>query len=150
MYQISDQSAPLENLRVDVEARVAECAPEMRTAARAACEARNDAIDLLRGTGRFADAWLQIAMLADGTPAPYDPGPAAPGLDAICIEIRSVQSPYSPLDAAMVQDRVMRIASGDQAHPVAVNWRVLHRACYPFVDAPPEWADLAALIPDPV
>lgn len=143
-YKVSDQAAPLAALRVDVDAFVNQAHPTMRALVRDAANTHNAAIDLMLGEGDFADDWERLEYAADGSLLPYDPGQFAPGVDGICIEMRSRQSPTTGLDAEMVRDRVLRIMTADPWHPVARQWMVLHTRCYPMMSQRdrPVWDDV--------
>lgn len=144
MYRISNESIPLDYLRVDVDEVTRNLHPSMVAQARDAANVRNRVIDLLQGKGDYADAWSQPELLtdADGNPvgqAPYDPGITAPLVDSLCFEVRGKTSYSYPLDAQIVRARVEQIAAIDPGHPIARNWAVLRDACYLYGTYRPDW-----------
>lgn len=146
-YRISDQAAPLANLRVNTGAEVAGSHPTMQANTQAVCDAHNAAIDLMLGEGAYATAWEQLPVDAAGNPVQFDPGPFAVAIDSICIELRSKQSPHTPADAEMIRHRVGLVAGLDANHPVAQHWRVLQARSYP-PEQVVSWPELEALVPE--
>lgn len=146
MYLVNPASVPLESLRVDAAAAVAAAHVSMKEAAQRAAEARNDVIDLLRGTGRFAGAYAP-----DLPPnAPYDPSAQDILVEGICVDLRTKQSCDTGLDVDLVRDRLRRLEIGFPDHPLVANWRVLQKACYPTSPDHPDWPEFAGIpVPAP-
>ena len=103
-YRPSDQAPLLISLLVDVDRVVATALDSMKAEARGFAMNHNAAIDLLTGLGNFESAW------ADDTIPEDVAARADPAVDSITIEAKSRQSPYARWDAAMVKDRVQRLA----------------------------------------
>lgn len=144
MYRISNESIPLDFLRVDVDEVTRNLHPTMVAEARDAARVRNRTIDLLQGKGEFAHAWNQPDLLTDDAgevvgQAPYDPGITAPLVDSICFEVRGKTSYSYPLDAEIIRARIDQLAAIDPGHPLVRNWAVLRDACYLYGTHRPDW-----------
>ena len=120
MYRLSDQAAPLQFIRADVDHETAAAHPSMREWVRQAVQNHNDAIDLLTGTGRFEADWDQVGP---------EQGYFAVPLDSICQNLRGL-TPYTFPDAEVIKHRVQMIARIDRDHPVVKHSRVLQARCY--------------------
>lgn len=146
-YKISDQAPQLAALRVDTATEVAAAHPSMQDTVRAACDAHNRAIDLMLGEGEFSADWDAPTLDAEGNPIhnAWDPEQFAVALDSICIEMRSKQSPTTPLDAELIRHRIGLVANLDIAHPVAKHWKILQARSYP-PGAAQDWPEIALLV----
>lgn len=133
----------LDQLRCDVEASVDAANDEFKAVARRECEHRNALIDLLMGTGAFADAYDTPAA-----PSALTVGNETVQISAASLgdDLRTKQSPYTPLDAELARDRVAAIARLEPTHPVARHWRVVRNACYTGDTEVPQWPDIPAAI----
>lgn len=114
---------------------------------RAAAETHNLAIDLVAGQNNFATAYFQDDPK---NPTPYDPGPTAVVVEDIAGALCQCYDPSERPNDELMHDRVLRLAQIDPTHPMAANWRVLRARTFPFADSLPDWADVAALVTDPV
>ena len=145
-YQVSDQAAPLQMLRVNVDQMVAEAGEGMKERVYHIGKVRNRLIDLLTGAGKYASDYEHVEAKDGEAEPPHDPGATAPLVDNLCLLVRFTQSPYTALDEAVAHHRALGIAQIDKDHPIAKHWGVVRDACYPWQDDPPDWPDLAALV----
>ena len=144
-YKTSDLAATLPQYVVYVKDLVTHSHPSMREYAEAQATAHNDALELLGGFGKFADAWTPKDTDEAGNPivAATDAGDFAVPLDNLTDAAKLEW--HRSMDAERARDRVMQIALKDPNHPVAKNWRVIQTRCYQPGQVQP-WPELEAAL----
>lgn len=145
IYKTSDLAATLAGYIVYVNDLLAHSHPTMHEYALAQATAHNDALELLGGFGKFAEAWTPKETDEAGNPivAATDAGDFAVPLDSLSDAVKLDW--HRSMDAELARDRVMQILLKDPNHPVAKNWRVIQARCYQPGQLQP-WPEIEAAL----